>query len=79
MCAHIQLLTYTWLVIGASIIACARSNRHLIALERDSEIFDGVLAAYKSNPTVTEHIAESQFDSDSDSPPPKRGCKHMGA
>ncbi|KAG0605740.1 hypothetical protein M758_9G084500 [Ceratodon purpureus] len=63
---------------GASIIACARSNRHLIALERDSEIFDGVLAAYKTSPPVTEHIAESQFDSDTDSPPPKKGRIYMG-
>ncbi|KAG0632178.1 hypothetical protein M758_1G310400 [Ceratodon purpureus] len=63
---------------GASIIACARSKRHLLALERDSEIFEGVLAAYKNSPTVTEHSGESQFDSDSDSPPPKKGRIYMG-
>ncbi|KAG0614198.1 hypothetical protein M758_6G158200 [Ceratodon purpureus] len=63
---------------GASVIACARSNRHLIALERDHEIFEGVLAAYKNKPVVKEYSGESQFDSDSDSPPPKKGRIYMG-
>ena len=65
--------------LGALIIACARSNRHLIALERDTKIFDGVLAAYKANPRVTEQSGESMFDSDSDTPPPKKGQIYMGA
>jgi hypothetical protein len=64
---------------GASVIACARSNRHLIALERDEEIFEAVLSAYKSTPPATEESGESMFDSECDSPIAKKGRIYMGA
>ncbi len=62
-------------------IACARSNRHLIAMEPDEEIFDGLLANYKNGPPGDEESGESAppVDYDSDEPVVKKPRKFIGA
>ena len=63
-------LTCVFYSVGASVIACARSNRHLIALEADEEIFDGLLSAYVDDTAIEEESSDSapDYDYDSDEP-----------
>lgn len=65
---------------GASVIACARSNRHLIAFEADEEIFDGVLATFKRPDPLEEESGESAYgdDYDSDEPYLKKPRTYIG-
>ena len=67
-------------LLGASVIACARSNRHLIALEPDEEIFDGVLSAYKDAPPIEEESGKyaPAGDFDSNVPPLKKPRIYIG-
>lgn len=67
---------------GASVIACQRSNRHLIALEPDSEIFEALLKPYVDAIPQPEERADSTTDSDSEediAPKKKKGRKYCGA
>ena len=66
---------------GASVIACQRSNRHLIALEPDEEIFEAFLKPYVGAIPQPEERADSTTDSDSeeDIAPKKKRRKYCGA
>lgn len=66
---------------GASVVACARPNRHLIALEHDEEILDGVLSTYKDAPPIEEEIGESvpAGGYKSDGRPVKKPRMYIGA
>lgn len=65
----------------ASVIACARLNRHIIALEADEEIFDGLLATYKQAPPIEEESGASApgDDYDSDESFMKKPRTYVGA
>lgn len=52
--------------VGASIIACQRSNRHLIALEPDEEIFEALLKPYDVAIPEPEELEDSTTDSDTE-------------
>jgi hypothetical protein len=75
-------LISVWESAGASVIACQRSNRHLIALEPDSKIFEALLKPYVDAIPQPEERADSITDSDSEediAPKKKKGCKYCGA
>lgn len=76
----ISILIWVSKCEGASIIACARSNRHLIAFEADEEIFDGLLATFKHPIPLEEESGESASgdDYDSDEPYLKKPRTYIG-
>lgn len=60
------MLIFVGQTAGASVIACQRSNRHLIALEPDEEIFEAVLKPYSEAVPEPEEREDSTTDSDSE-------------
>jgi hypothetical protein len=75
-------LISVWGTVGASVIACQRSNRHLIALEPDEEIFVALLKPYVHAIPQPIERADSSTDSDSEedkAPKKKKGRKYFGA
>lgn len=61
-----QYLICVGQIVGASVVACQRSNRHLIALEPDEEIFEALLKPYAVVMPESEEREDSTTDSDSE-------------
>jgi hypothetical protein len=75
-------LIFVWGSACASVIACQCSNRHLIALEPDEEIFEALLKSYvDAIPQPIERADSSTyFDSEEDKvSKKKKGRKYCGA
>lgn len=69
---NIQIIISLLVLEGASIKACRASGRHIVALEKEKDIFDAILFPMKKvtpttvTPTGTEAIEEVQVSQDLD-------------
>ena len=62
-------------IAGASIHACRRSGRHLVAFEKDSAIFDAILAPLcDSLPPAILHSLACEDDDESIQKVPRKSC-----
>ena len=59
------------ILLGASLMACRRVQRHIVALEEDQELFDGLLLSMRRapKPVPAPGVASSSASEDPDAVP----------
>lgn len=80
ICYHLNPINSMWhcYSTGASVIACQRTNRYLIALERDEEIFEAVLKPYVDQARSNTNPSSSSNPTANGEPRKKKARRYMG-